>query len=255
MTVLCAKEGLAQSYSEHFKLSKFNGSKSVTSTIVINKAGVYDFGNVLHIWKGKSWSCNAQKENGPQILRIEASNVTVKNFAYIGDGSTHGSKGLGDPIHVAKCGTGQGNTCSGNGPSKVVLDKIYGHACEDMITIGTPGGRDVTVQNSTLIATPSKSSWDKTIQINFGTDMKFYNNTFIGCTRGIRFKPNTSGIVEGNTFKNCSTAVQLSAKDADISPMKNGPSTVTLRSNSFNGAGVKCKDGNKIGSSGTQTCK
>jgi hypothetical protein len=245
----------AQSYSEHFKLSKFNGTKNVTSTIVINKAGVYDFKNVLHIWKGNKWTCNVQKENGPQILRVEASNVTIKNFAYIGDGKTHGSNGLGDPIHITSCGKEQGNLCPGKGPSNVVLDGVFGHACEDMITIGTPGGSNVTVQNSTLIAGPNKANWDKTIQVNFGTDMKFYDNTFIGCMRGIRLKPNTSASIEGNTFKNCNTAVQMSTKDKDIAPMKNGPSSAFLRDNNFGGAGVKCKDGGKIASSGSVVCK
>ncbi|MEZ4814982.1 MAG: hypothetical protein R3A80_07235 [Bdellovibrionota bacterium] len=216
------------SFSDLFKTSKFNGTKSVTSTIVINKAGVYDFKNVLHIWKGKSWSCTAEKENGPQILRIEASDVTVKNFAYIGDGKTHGSKGLGDPIHVASCGSGQGNLCSKKGPKNVVLDNIYGHACEDMITIGTPGGSNITIKDSVLIATPSKSKWDKTIQVNFGKDIKIYDNVFVGGERCVRFKPNTSGEVVDNTFNGCNTAVQMSAKDKDIKPMTNGPSEAYL---------------------------
>jgi hypothetical protein len=249
------EEAGAQNMSELFKLSRFQGTKSITKTIVINKAGVYDFKNVLHIWKGTGWNCTGEKENGPQILRIEASNVTVKNFAYIGDGKTHGSKGLGDPIHVASCGKGQGNQCPQRGPTKVVLDGVYGHACEDMITIGTPGTRDVTIQNSTLIPTPDKSAWDKIIQVNFGTDIKVFNNKFLGSERCVRFKPNTSGHVEGNSFKDCEAAVLLSYKDKDIPPMQNGPSSVLLRNNAFNGGAVKCKDGPKIGSTGTQVCK
>lgn len=242
-------------FSGLFNSSKFNGMKSVSNTIVITKAGVYDFKNVLHVWKGRSWSCNGQKENGPQILRVQASNVTIKNFAFIGDGKTHGSKGLGDPIHIASCGTGQGNGCGKNGPKNVTLDGIYGHACEDMITVGTPGGSNVTIKNSVLIATPSKSAWDKTVQINFGEDIKFYDNVFVGGVRCIRFKPQTTGAVEGNTFNGCSAAVQLSAKDADISPMKNGASSVYLKGNSYNGGSVRCKDGNSIPSSGQATCK
>jgi hypothetical protein len=241
--------------SDLFKLSRFKGTKNVTSTIVITKPGVYDFKNVLHIWKGRNWPCTADKENGPQILRIESSDVTVKNFAYIGDGSTHGSAGLGDPIHVASCGDGQGNLCSRKGPTKVVLDRIYGHACEDMITIGTPGTRNVTIQNSTLIPSPKKSSWDKIIQINFGSDIRVLDNKFLGGERCVRFKPNTSGVVDGNSFKSCHYAIQMSFKDKDIAPMTNGPSTVLMRDNSYNGGGVKCKDGRSIGSSGTQVCK
>lgn len=242
-------------FADLFKLSRFSGTKSVTKTIVINKSGVYDFKNVLHIWKGASWNCNAEKEHGPQILRVEASNVTIKNFAYIGDGKTHGSKGLGDPIHIASCGTGQGNKCSKSGPKNVVLDNIFGHACEDMITVGTPGTSNITIQNSTLIATPSKSSWDKTIQVNFGTNIMVYDNVFVGCERGLRLKPNTSGDAQGNIFNNCKTAIQMSTKDADIAPMKNGPSKAYLKDNKYNGAKVNCKGGNSVGSSGSVTCR
>ncbi len=242
-------------FSELFKSSRFNGMKSVSNTIVITKSGTYDFKNVLHVWKGKSWSCSGQKENGPQILRIQASNVVIKNFAFIGDGKTHGSKGLGDPIHIASCGTGQGNTCGSNGPKNVTLDGIYGHACEDMLTVGTPGSSKVTVQNSVLIATPSKSAWDKTVQVNFGKEINFYDNVFVGGVRCLRFKPQTSGAAEGNTFNGCDTAIQLSAKDADIKPMKNGASSVYLKGNTYNGGSVKCKDGGSIPTSGQATCK
>jgi hypothetical protein len=245
------------SMKDLYDLSKFNGTKNVGSTIVINKPGVYDFKNVLHIWKGRNWDCNAERENGPQILRVEASNVTVKNFAYVGDGKTHGSNGLGDPIHIATCGSGQGNLCPQPGPSKVVLDGIYGHACEDLLTIGTPGTRDITVQNSTFIPTPSKKNWDKIVQINFGEDLKFYNNLFWGSERCIRFKPNTHGIVEGNEFRNCKDSVLLSSRDKDIRPMTNGPSSVLLRNNNYNGSRVRCKNNkgsNTVGSSGMQVC-
>lgn len=252
---LSSISAFSNSYPELFKLSQFNGTKNVTNTIVISKSGTYDFGNVLHIWKGKNWNCTGDKENGPQILRIEASNVVIKNFAYIGDGSTHGSNGLGDPIHVASCGSGQGNRCSQKAPQNVMLDNIYGHACEDMMTIGTPGGSNITLQNSTLIGNPSKSSWDKIVQVNFGEDIKLYDNKFLGCKRCIRLKPNTSAIIEGNVFKNASDAVAMSYKDKDIAPMTNGPSYAVLRDNQYNGAEVSCKDGKDISSKGTVVCK
>jgi hypothetical protein len=124
-----------------------------------------------------------------------------------------------------------------------------------MITIGTPGSNNVTIQNSVLVASPSKSAWDKTVQVNFGKNINFYDNVFVGCERGIRFKPNTSGAAEGNTFNDCNTAIQLSAKDADISPMKDGPSSAYLKGNTYNGSSVKCKDGKSISSSGDVTCR
>jgi hypothetical protein len=213
------------------KPPKPTGEKIVRSTIVITKAGTYDFKGVLHIWQGDSWSCNGQRENGPQILRIEADNVTVKNFHFVGDGKTKGSHGLGDPVHITTCGRGQGNLCARQGPRNVVIDGLVGHACEDLITIGTPGARDITIKNSYLKATPSKSAWDKTIQINFGKDIKIINNTFIGGERCIRFKPNTTGEVRNNKFDNCNTGLLVSSNDPDVEPMEAGPSTVKISGN------------------------
>jgi len=221
-----------------------NGEVNVTKTIVINKSGVYDFKNKLHIWKGQNWNCGADKENGPQILRIEADNVTVKNFHFVGDGKTKGSNGLGDPIHITSCGSGQGNKCPSRGPRNVVVDGLSGHACEDMITVGTPNGKDITIQNSYLKANPNKSNWDKTIQVNFGEAIKFYNNDFVGGKFCIRLKPSTSAEVVGNRFYGCRDGVKASANDADISPMKNGTVRVLMRDN-------KCFDcKNEISTSG-----
>jgi len=208
------------------------GERTVTKTIVITKAGTYDFKSVLHIWKGANWNCNAEKENGPQILRIEADNVVVKNFHFIGDGKTKGSNGLGDPIHVTTCGKGQGNLCDRNGPRNVTLDGISGHACEDLITVGSPGARDITIKNSYLKAAPNKSSWDKTIQINFGKNITIHNNVFVGGVRCIRFKPNTTGTVTNNKFHDCGVGLLVSSNDPDVEPMQAGPSTVKIKNNS-----------------------
>jgi len=207
---------------------------NVTQTIVLRNAGTYDYKGKIHVWKGQSWNCNGERENGPQILRVEGDNIIVKNFKFVGDGKTMGSRGLGDPIHVTTCGNGQGNQCSRKGPRNVILDGIQGHACEDMITIGSPGASNITVQNSVLRATPQKSAWDKTIQINFGTNIKILNNRFEGGVRCVRFKPRTSGTVQGNTFNGCETAIQVSSNDADVAPMTNGPTTVTVRNNRYN---------------------
>lgn len=252
-TISTSSSSSTASYSDLFKKSNFNGTKNVTETIVIKKAGTYDFKNVLHIWKGKSWGCTADKEHGPQILRIEASDVIVKNFSYIGDGTTHGSNGLGDPIHIASCGTGQGNKCPTPGPSNLTIEKLYGHACEDMITIGTPKSSDIIIKGSTIIANPKKSTWDKTIQVNFGKNINITDNTFIGGSQAIRFKPRTTGAVEKNVFKNVSTAVGMSSNDSDIEPMKNGTTTVIFSENNYYGAKVRC-NGKTISGTGKINC-
>lgn len=212
---------------------RFTTRKDVRDTIVLSKSGTYDFSGILHIWKGKAGGC-AQLENGSQILRIEADNVVVKNFAFRGDGKD-GSTTLGDPIHVTTCGTGQGNLCSRPGPKQVVLDGIIGHACEDLLTATSPGGDKVTIQNSILFANPQAKYRDKTIQFNFGKNFVVKNNTFVDGERCTRFKPNTSGLLEGNTFWDCAYPSRISSDDADISPMKNGPVTVRLKGNQFKG--------------------
>ena len=237
-------------------ISNFNGTVNVTSTIVINKPGVYDFKNVLHIWKGQNWGCSAV-ENGPQMLRIEVSNVVVKNFAFVADGKSFGSVGIGDPIHVATCGRGQGNLCTGI-ITNVVLDGINGHACEDLLTMGTPGVNNVTVQNSILRANPNQKIWDKTIQTNFGKHINYVNNRFIGGARCIRLKPNTDAYIAGNQFFNCQYPVEATSNDKDISPMTNGPVTFQMKGNKFSGTNFQafCNDtSNQINGDGKFTCK
>ncbi len=233
----------------------YTAIKDVTATIVINKSGTYDFKSVLHVWKGKNWGCN-QNENGPQLLRVEASNVVVKNFYYAADGRSHGSNGVGDPIHIASCGKGQGNLCSGS-VKNVTLDNIYGHACEDMITIGTPGNDNITIQNSVLRTNPNPKYIDKTVQINFGTRINFINNRFVGGARCILFKPNTSGSVIGNVFEGCGPPVLASSNSADIKPMKNGPITVEMRQNTYTkwGTRLSCNGKTKFNTDGVYTCK
>jgi len=222
--IMLAPTLMAQSKSHPGTLSKlFEGLpvKKISKTIVINKAGTYDFKGVVHEWVG-SGTCNT-KENQPQMLRVEADNVVVKNFYWKGKS--------GDPVHVTTCGTGQGNKCSRKGPRNVTLINFRGHACEDAMTIGSPGASNITLQDSIIYANPNKSYWDKSVQINFGTNINFINNKFVGGERCIRYKPQTSGLVQGNSFFDCRAPVQGSSKDADISPMKNGTTTISIKKN------------------------
>lgn len=211
--------------------ARFPMHKEVRSTLVITAPGTYDFSGILHVWKGTAGGC-AQKENGPQILRIESDNVVVKNFAFRGDGK-NGSSTLGDPIHVTTCGRGQGNECARPGPKRVVLDGIVGHACEDLLTAASPGGEHITIQNSVLFANPTASQRDKTIQFNFGQNFVLRNNVFVDGERCTRFKPNTTGLLEGNTFWDCAYPSRISSNDADITPMRNGPVTLRIKNNTF----------------------
>ena len=214
---------------------KMKKKKNVYQTIVINKPGTYDFKGVLHVWKGKDGQCK-QKENRSQILRIEASNVRIKNFFYRGDGKG-GSKRLGDPIHVATCGRGQGNLCPQQYQTNVTLDRVIGHACEDMITIGSPKARKITVRDSIIFPNPTKKYRDKNVQVNFGKDLVFYRNLFAGGERCVRLKPRTNTKLIQNTFIGCRESVRITGNDADIKPMKDGTARVEIRDNHFR----KCK--------------
>lgn len=211
--ISCDPNSPSEKYDKKLE-DHFEGLKEVvvTKTIVITKSGTYDFSGKWHHWKGAG-KCNDQ-ENQPQILRVEASDVVVKNFYFKGES--------GDPIHIATCGSGQGNNCYGSNKN-VTLDGIVGHACEDLITIGTPNSENITIKNSVLYANPDKNFWDKTIQINFGKDINIIDNIFVGGARCIRFKPSTSGTIKGNKFYGCKNWIRATANDADISPMKNGP--------------------------------
>jgi hypothetical protein len=213
---------------ENFKQDRI---KEVTTTIVITKPGVYDYSGILHVWKGEDQGC-IQDENGPQILRVEASNVTIKNFHYRGDGK-EGSHGLGDPIHITTCGDGQGYSCDKKGPVNVILDGIIGHACEDMITIGTPGAKNIEIKNSILFANPNSKCQDKTVQVNFGNNIKLTNNIFVGGTRAIRLKPRETVTIQDNIFYGVKEPIKLSVLETDFDEMKAGPSTVIVKKNKF----------------------
>jgi hypothetical protein len=243
---------------KNMPLSKFKGTKNVTSTIVITKPGTYDFKNVLHIWKGKDWKCADEKENGPQILRIEASNVVVKNFAFVGDGKSYGSKGLGDPIHITTCGKGQGYDCP-PGMENITLDKIEGNGCEDLINIGTPNTKNITIQNSTFWPNPKPQDKSKLLYVNYGKNLIIRNNIFHGIkgvVRAIRIMPNNSALIENNTFDSLSIGVQFTSEVTFPDRIKPGPTTIQFKGNKFTNTKVQgnCDFKNDIYGDGVYVC-
>ena len=94
----------------------FSDTGYIDETIVIDSPGTYDFGNVLHVWDG-SGTCN-QTENQPYILRIAASNVTLKNFAY---------QNAPDGIHIGTSSQGQGHS-DGDYITNIRLENVTGWA-------------------------------------------------------------------------------------------------------------------------------
>jgi hypothetical protein len=198
----------------------FTQTRDVTSTIVISQPGVYDYQNVLHIWRG-SGSCN-QTENQPHILRIAASNVTVKNFAY---------RNAPDGIHIATCGTGQGNTCTGT-IRNIMLDNITGWTCEDALTTGK-GTSDITIQNSFFMGNPNTNFRDKILQLNFANNLKIYNTIFKDSPRMVRFKSGSTITLKFNRFYNFTQAVRGDTYQDITGIIPNVPAVITSEGNHF----------------------
>jgi hypothetical protein len=124
-------------------------NESIRTTIVLRTPGVYDFGNVMHVWAGTG-RC-IQLENQPPILHIASSNVTVRNFGY---------RNAPDGIHIgAAVGMGQGYNNQAR-VENVVLDHVYGYACEDALTTQYNTWR-ITIENSWFHGNPTVAERDK----------------------------------------------------------------------------------------------
>ena len=198
----------------------FQRTRSVTQTIVISKPGIYDYDNVLHVWEG-SGSCN-QTENQPHILRIAASNVTVRNFAY---------KNAPDGVHIATCSKGQGNDCTGS-ISNILLENVTGWACEDALTTGI-GTSNITLNRCYFIGNPNKKHRDKLLQINFGNNLRIYNTIFKNSTRPVRFKSGSAITLAYNRFYGFHHAIRGDTYEDIIGIVPNRPAVVNTMGNHF----------------------
>jgi len=195
----------------------FSDEVNVSSTIVIDEPGVYDFENVLHIWNG-SGSCN-QTENQPYILRIASSDVTLKNFAY---------RNAPDGIHIGTANDGQGYSY-GDSIDNIVLDNVTGWACEDALTTQY-GVQDITVKNSTFFANPNPSFQDKLLQLNFG-DAVIEDSTFVGSATCVMFKGNQDVQVRNSRFIDCDRGINGSTIHGIVGSIGTGHSTLETECN------------------------
>lgn len=168
----------------------------ITSTIVLRTPGVYDFGNVMHRWAG-SGRC-IQLENQPPILHIAASNVTVRNFAYIN---------APDGIHIgAAVGAGQGYNAQPR-IENIVLDRVSGYACEDALTT-QHNTWNISIINSWFHGNPAVAERDKLLQLNFANNVRITATTFVNSPRCVRFKGGASITIERSLFDGCEDAVR-----------------------------------------------
>lgn len=197
-------------------------TESVNRTIVIDEAGVYDFNNVLHRWTG-SGSCN-QTENQPYILRIAASNVTVRNFYY---------ENAPDGIHIGTANDGQGHS-SGRPISNIVLENVIGRACEDALTTQY-GVRQVTIRDSMFLPNANASYRDKLLQLNFG-DVTVERTTFYGGGDSLclMFKGGQNIVVRDSCFNDCDRALNGSTINGIVGRISTGRSDLLSERNEGN---------------------
>jgi len=197
----------------------FNGTVNVNETIVIDTPGVHDYQNVLHRWTGGG-VCN-QTENQPYILRIAASNVTLRNFAY---------SGAPDGIHIGTSASGQGHS-SGRSLSNIVLENVTGEACEDALTIQY-GVQDVSIRNSLFLPNPNPEFRDKLLQLNFG-DVHIERTTFFGgdLSTCVMFKGGQNIHIQDSCFNDCDRAINGSTIHGIIGRISNDRSDLLSERN------------------------
>lgn len=164
----------------------------VSETIIIDEPGDYDFSGFMHEWVGPG-ACN-QQENQAPILKITASNVTVRNFFW---------KNAPDGIHVHCKQNGQGNFCEER-VENVKLINFQGNACEDLLTTGK-NTFDVQIIGGVFSQNPNESYRDKTLQLNFANNLVIDGAYFNGGERCIRTKSGANLTVTNSIFNKCKT--------------------------------------------------
>ena len=195
-------------------------NENIRTTIVLRTPGVYDFGNIMHVWAGMG-TC-IQLENQPPILHIASSNVTVRNFAY---------RNAPDGIHIgAAVGMGQGYNAQAR-VENVVLDHVTGYACEDALTT-QHNTWNITIENSWFHGNPNVNERDKLLQLNFGNNLRIVGTTFTASPRCVRFKGGARITVEYSLFDGCEDAVRGDTIDV-LGLIPTTHSDVTSRTNTY----------------------
>lgn len=186
------------------------GQKKFNQRLIIKKSGVYDFKNTLFYWSGKG-TCGAP-ENQPYIMRISATNVTVRNFGY---------KNAPDGIHIGSADDGQGYN-SGTTLKNIRLENVTGWACEDALTTQY-GVKDLTIVNSKFYGNPDYSKADKILQLNFA-DVTIENSEFYDTLVCVMFKGGQTIKIKNSFFSGCERAVVGETLNGILGKIGTGPS-------------------------------
>jgi hypothetical protein len=141
-----------------------------------------------------------QNENNPPVLRIKRDKTIFKN-----------------------CEIRQSFNGLFTSNNNVVFENLFfSSICED--AINPSRCTNITIRNCHF-----QGAYDKTLQLNYCKNALVENNTIVGGINGVRFM-GTVGIIRGNKFVNCDTAIQTTKK---------GKSTVS--GNSFVGVKTRYK--------------
>jgi len=197
-------------------------------TIHLREPGDYDFGDVLHVWRGEG-ACD-QREYQKPALHIHCGGVTVRGFAY---------SGAPDGVHV---GDLEWNAANAVLPHREVRGvRLVGlqavRICEDALTL-QKNVHDVVVEDSHFWG-----GGDKQIQNDHGQGLRVVGSGFYGAVRAIRWKANTSGEVIGCRFVRCKTPIKADSQAwpqpaAPGRQRPGGPVYLTLGGNQY----IECRD-------------
>lgn len=200
-----------------------DGVKGVRQTIVIDRPGLYDFANVLHVWEGARWPTD--REYGPAILHVRTSGVDVRNFAFAG---------APDGVHVGALPWTPRNAIRWGAPvSDVRFDHLQATDIrEDALTCQT---------NTSRVTLTDCHFWggkDKAIQNDHATDLVIRRCGFYDGVRSIRFKAGTSGHVHQCAFLRCDYPIKADSRpwpDSGSSRRRRsgGPVALDITENTF----------------------
>lgn len=117
-------------------VQKFTAKKAnLHKTITISKPGVYDYEGVMHTWKGED-PCDYFGDPSP-ALWVKASNVTVKNFGFIGSGYGIRVRGPdGDILENVRIENVEGYSCF---KGLDLADSVKGLSLKDVSVTKTNG--------------------------------------------------------------------------------------------------------------------
>ncbi len=176
-------------------------TRTIRRTVFIDRPGVHDFRNVVHIARFPGGGCD-QTEGRPPALHVRRSSATVRNWICVGVGH--------DGIHVHS-GPGQGWKARGT-LDDVRVERCWQQACEDAMTIGFRTRR-VRIQRCGFLPNPEGEHRDKLLQLNHADELMIERCYFGPTKNGIEFKSGADFRVLDSVFDHCNTGLRVDTAD------------------------------------------